>query len=163
MNISIIIFVFIFFLTGLNLNAGEIITWTDKDGNLNISNLPPPHGVHINESIRYREKADNHGTKRKYTEKQNLQHRLKYQKNEDAEKAAKEAKKAELEAIEARNKANKYINRHAPRKKRKREGFRYRRKKAVEAAQKAEAYEKQAEKKASEAKIIEKEIQYQTP
>ncbi len=157
-----ITFILFFLLAGLNLNAGEIITWTDKDGTLNLSNLPPPHGVHVREVIQYKEITDNQKAQRQDRKKTNLQRRLKNRKSKNAEKAANEAKKAELRAIKARDKASEYIDKNAPRKKSKRKGFRYRREKAIEAVRKAEAYEKQAKKKAEETEIIE-EIKNQKP
>lgn len=156
--------ILILLLIGLNLSAGNIIMWTDEDGNFNITNLSPPEGVKIQNVIQYKEKTDEEIREYKRLQEQKRQDRLKQQKiqeakkaKNEAEKAKKEAEEAESRAEEAVRKANEYLNKHYPRKKKKRNAYIFRTKKLVQEAEKAKARAVQALKKANQAEKEAKE------
>ena len=149
---------FILFSIGSNLNAGEIVTWIDPDGNTNITNLPPPQGAKIHNVIQYKEKTDEEISENERLKMQKRSILLKQQNIQEASKAKKKAKKyrkesekAEVRAQEAAQKVIEYINKHSPRKKNKRRAYKYRSKKLVEAAEKAKAQAIQALIKANQA------------
>jgi hypothetical protein len=156
--------ILIFLLIGLNLGAGEIITWTDENGNVNITNLPPPAGIKIQNVIPYKKRPDEEIRKYEHLQEQKRQDRLKQEKiqeakkaENDAEKARNEAKEAESRAQEAVQKANEYLNKHNPRKKKKRNAYIFRTRKLVQEAQKAKAQAVQALNKADQAEKKSKE------
>jgi AAA15 family ATPase/GTPase len=169
--------ILILLLIGLNLGAGEIITWTDEDGNVNITNLPPPEGIKIQNVIPYKKKPDEEIREYEHLQEQKRQDRLKQQKiqeakkaENDAEKAKNEAEEAESRAQEAVQKANEYLNKHNPRKKKKRNAYIFRTKKLVQEAEKAKAQAVQAlnkanqtEKEAKEAAKIVQDFDSQHP
>lgn len=156
--------ILIVFLISSNLNAGEIVTWSDDDGNLNITNLPPPKGIKIQNTIQYKEKTDEEIREFKRRQEAKQQDRLKQQKIQEAQKAKKEAEKAKKEAEEekvcaeeAGQKANEYINKGFPRKKKKRNAYIFRTRKLAEEAEMAEVQAIEALKKANQAEKDAKE------
>jgi len=162
---------------GLNLSAGEIIMWTDQDGNLNITNLSPPKGVKIENVIPYKEETEKEIKEYERIQDQQHRHRLKQQKIQEAQHAQIEAEKAKKEAEEAMSrveeavrKANEYKNKHYPRKKKKREAYIFRTRKLAQEVEKAKEQAeqslkktKQAEKEAAEAAKIVQELDGQYP
>ena len=50
-------FMFIFF-SNAHLEAEQIYTWTDKDGNLHITEYPPPEGAKLKEVTSYSKKPE---------------------------------------------------------------------------------------------------------
>ena len=52
--ISIFTIVNVFFYASV-LNAGELYYWTDKNGEIHISDRPPPEGTEHKESIKYKD------------------------------------------------------------------------------------------------------------
>lgn len=157
--------ILILLLIGSNSNAGEIVTWTDEYGNLNITNQSPPEGVMVQNVIQYKEKTDEEIREYKRLQEKKRQDRLKQAKIQEAQKAKKEAGKAKKEAEEAEARAeeatrnaNEYINKYSSRKKKKRKAYRSRARKLVEEAEKAKALAIQAVNKANQAEKDAKEV-----
>jgi len=169
--------ILILLLIGLNLDAGEIITWTGEDGDLNITNLSPPSGVKIQNVIQYKEETGDWLKEYKRLQQKKRQDRLKHQKIQDAKKAKNEVEKAKKDAEDAIaraecavQRANEYTNKLAPRNRRKRDAYRSRTRMFVKEAEKAQAQAgqalkkaKQDEKKAREATKIVQEFDSQNP
>ena len=114
-----IIAIFVIILLVSNLNAAKVYTWTDKKGNLHISEEPPPGNAKVKDVIDYKPKADKEaeasGTppeeghdgpliKRRQQEARSAR--------EQAKEAAREAQAAQTKANQAVKKANEYINTH---------------------------------------------------
>ena len=51
------IIVFFFATTG-PLSADKVYTWTDKDGNLHITDQPPPEGANVRNVIKYKPQSE---------------------------------------------------------------------------------------------------------
>jgi hypothetical protein len=55
-----IIIIFFFATTG-PLSADKVYTWTDQDGNLHITDQPPPEGANVRNVIKYKTDRSNGG------------------------------------------------------------------------------------------------------
>jgi hypothetical protein len=107
-------------LTGLNLNAQRIYTWTDENGVVNLSDQPPPEPDRVEdiEVMKYNEKTPQ---EIEAIQKQKEELRRKFYKERQIEKSRQaeiQAKKAEERAREAVQQAeeefeynNEYIRR----------------------------------------------------
>jgi hypothetical protein len=100
---------FIFILVGnAQLAAEQIYTWTDKDGNMHITEYPPPEGAKLKEVTSYSKKAEvqtpDIGEPQKGSA-DDLKQNKKSKETEDAQRkadaAAKKTHKANVKASEA--------------------------------------------------------------
>ena len=87
--------------------AGQVYTWTDENGNLHVTDTPPPPASKIKDTLEYQEK-----TAAEIQELENRQQTREKQKHEEsirqqAEKAAKAAAIADEEAQHAAQMAEK--------------------------------------------------------
>jgi len=98
-NIAICMLLFGFLNSGLT--AGQVYTWTDENGNLHVTDTPPPPKSKIKDTLEYQEKTA--------AEIQELERRQEARKKEryeesirqQAEKATKQAAKADEDAQQA--------------------------------------------------------------
>lgn len=117
LRLGLIIFFFLA-VTG-PLSADEVYTWTDKDGDLHITDEPPPQDATVRNVIKYKPQPEKEiqeiqrqqqmrenavDRKRKLEEAQNL--------DLEAQKAAEEAKTARDKADAAVKDAKEYIDTH---------------------------------------------------
>ncbi|MBW2486437.1 MAG: DUF4124 domain-containing protein [Deltaproteobacteria bacterium] len=94
------------FLSGIfysNLFAGQVYTWTDENGNLHVTDTPPPSKSKIKDTLEYQEKTaaeiqalqDRKGLRNREREQEADRNRV-----EEAKKRAREADQAAQEAAE---------------------------------------------------------------
>jgi hypothetical protein len=154
-----------------SLIAGEVYTWTDEDGNLHVTDTPPPPKSKIKNTLEYEEKTA--------AEIQELQNRKEKRAEEweqgkragSVEEAKRKARKADERAKEAVKQAEKITNdaqiyiRRLSSTKDKRKQFR---KKIQKEAQRAQAAQDRARKAiedaavaAEEARLAEEELKAQ--
>ena len=89
--------IFFFVTTGL-LSADKVYTWTDKDGNVHITNQPPPEGDNVRNVIKYKPQSDK--------EVQEIQRQQQMRENaEDRKRKLEETQNAELKAQKAAEEA----------------------------------------------------------
>ncbi|MBW2436200.1 MAG: DUF4124 domain-containing protein [Deltaproteobacteria bacterium] len=80
-----------------NLFGGQVYTWTDENGNLHVTDTPPPARAKVKDTLEYEEK-----TAAEIQELQNRQQRRDQQRQEEAEiNRVEAAKKRAREADEA--------------------------------------------------------------
>ena len=87
------------------LIAGQVYTWTDEDGNLHVTDTPPPPKSKVKDTLEYQEKtaADIQELERREGIRQDQERKESIRRQ--AEAAAKRAAKADQEAQEASQKA----------------------------------------------------------
>jgi len=91
------IIVFFFATTG-PLSADKVYTWTDKDGNLHITDQPPPEGDKVRNVIKYKPQSEK--------EVQQIQRQQQMRENaEDRKRKLEETQNAELKAQKAAEEA----------------------------------------------------------
>jgi len=145
------------FAASAALQAAEVYTWTDADGNLHITQDPPPKKAKLKETMTYqpqsltksleierRQKAADEAA----AEKQKSDELLKVR--AEAEQARKEAEIAVAKADEAARMAKEYIETHN-RNQYMRRAYQYQMEKAAEDAKVAQERAEAAEKRAIEA------------
>jgi hypothetical protein len=95
-----------FFATTGPLSADKVYTWTDKDGNLHITDQPPPEGANVRNVIKYKPQSEKEvlENQRQQQMRENVVDRK--QKSEEAQNAEQKAQKAAEEAKIARDKAD---------------------------------------------------------
>jgi hypothetical protein len=95
-----------FFATTGPLSADKVYTWTDKDGNLHITDQPPPEGANVRNVTTYKPQSEKEvlENQRQQQMRENAVDRK--QKLEEAQKAELKAQKAAEEAKIARDKAD---------------------------------------------------------
>jgi hypothetical protein len=100
----IIGFLLVAFLNS-GLIAGQVYTWTDENGNLHVTDTPPPPKSKVKDTLEYQEKtaAEIQELKRRQSIRQDQKHEESVRQQADA--AAKKAVKADQEAQEAGQKA----------------------------------------------------------
>ena len=177
MKISVIIIcVFLVGIFNSNLFAGQVYIWTDENGNLHVTDTPPPPKSKIKDTLEYQKKTA--------AEIQALQDRkeqlnrkrgeeAKINRVEEAKKRAREADKAAQEAAEQANKITQEVEVYVRRlgsTKEKRKQFRKRIQREIQRAEAAQQRARQsvedARQAAEEARQIEEEFnnqQAQTP
>jgi hypothetical protein len=92
-------------ISASNLPAAEIYTWTDKDGNLHITESPPPKGAKLKEVTPYSSKTETQDSDNPSPQDSEITDRESQEAAEAQRKADAAAKKAREEAQEAREKA----------------------------------------------------------
>ncbi len=145
------------FATFTELRAAEVYTWTDENGNLHITQDPPPKKAKLKDTMTYqpqsavkdleierRQKAADEAA----TEKQKSDELLKAK--AEAEQARNEAEIAAAKAEEAARMAKEYIETHN-RNQYMRRVYQYQMEKAAEDAKAAQERAKAAEQRAIEA------------
>ena len=112
------IIVFFFATTG-PLSADKVYTWTDKDGNLHITDQPPPEGAKVDNVIKYKPQSEKEvlEIQRQQQMRENaVDRKQKLEEAQNAElkaqKAAEEAKIARAKADAAVKDAKEYIDTH---------------------------------------------------
>jgi wobble nucleotide-excising tRNase len=172
MKISVIIIcVFLVGIFNSNLFAGQVYTWTDENGNLHVTDTPPPPKSKIKDTLEYQKKTA--------AEIQALQDRkeqlnrkrgeeAKINRVEEAKKRAREADKAAQEAAEQANKITQEVEVYVRRlgsTKEKRKQFRKRIQREIQRAEAAQQRARQsvedARQAAEEARQIEEEFNNQ--
>ena len=172
MKISVIIIcVFLVGIFNSNLFAGQVYTWTDENGNLHVTDTPPPPKSKIKDTLEYQKKTA--------AEIQALQDRkeqlnrkrgeeAKINRVEEAKKRAREADKAAQEAAEQANKITQEVEVYVRRlgsTKEKRKQFRKRIQREIQRAEAAQKRARQsvedARQAAEEARQIEEEFNNQ--
>ena len=100
------IIIIFFFATSGPLSADKVYTWTDKDGNLHITDQPPPEGASVRNVIKYKPQSEKEVLEndRQQQIRENAVDRK--QKLEEAQNAELEARKAAEEARITRGKAD---------------------------------------------------------
>jgi len=165
----IFILVFLFATTG-SLNADKVYTWTDKDGNLHITDQPPPEGANVRNVIKYKPRPEKEVQEIQRQQQIWINAAERKRKLEEAQKAKLEAQKAAEEAKIARGKANaavkdakEYIDTH-DRNQYMRRAHKYEMKKkaseANAAVDQANAAAEKARKAAEKAKRADKELSF---
>ena len=120
--LSLGIIIIFFFATTGPVSADKVYTWTDKDGNVHITNQPPPEGANVRDVIKYKPQSEKEvqEIQRQQQMRENAEDRKrKKRKLEDAQNAERKAQKAAEEAKITRGKAdaavkdaNQYIDTH---------------------------------------------------
>jgi len=87
------------------LIAGEVYTWTDENGNLHVTDTPPPPKSKVKDTLEYQETtaAEIQQRKQRQSTRQDQKDRESVRRQADA--AAKRAEKSDQEAQEAGQKA----------------------------------------------------------
>jgi len=113
-----IIIIFFFATTG-PLSADKVYTWTDKDGNVHITDQPPPEGANVSNVTTYKPQSEKEVLKNKRQQQmrenaEDRKRKLEEAQNAElkAQKAAEEAKITRGEAGAAVKDANDYIDTH---------------------------------------------------
>jgi len=148
--------ILLLFLSSPDLDAGKIYQWTDENGVLHLTNLPPPQDAAIQEIIQYQEKTAQEIQEYKLLQEQKRQKRLQQQQIQDAQKsefraqeAKKEAEEAKARAEETIQKTEEHLERYRSLKKSKKKKYRHKMRKAIKAAEEAEARANEAITKAN--------------
>ena len=158
MKISVIIIcVFLVGIFNSNLFAGQVYTWTDENGNLHVTDTPPPARAKVKDTLEYEEK-----TAAEIQELQNRQQRRDQQRQEEAEinrveaakKRAREADEAAQIAAEEADQITQEVEAYVRRlgsTKEKRKQFRKRIQREIGRAEAAQARARQAAEDAAQA------------
>ena len=168
---AIIICVLLAGIFNCNLFAGQVYTWTDENGNLHVTDTPPPPKSKIKDTLEYQEK-----TAAEIQELQNRKKRRDQKREQEAEinrveEAKKRAREADIAAQEAAEQADQitqevevYVRRLGSTKE-KRKQFRKRIQREIQRAEAAQARARQAvedaRQAAEEARQIEEELNNQ--
>ena len=88
------------------LPAEEIYTWTDKDGNLHITNSPPPKGATLNEVTTYSDRPGTQESGHQDTQKSQVTNAERFEKAKEDDAAQHKADIAVEKAQEAATKAS---------------------------------------------------------
>jgi hypothetical protein len=88
-------------ISASNLPAAEIYTWTDKDGNLHITESPPPEGAKLKEVTPYSSKTETQDSDYPSPQDSGITDRESQEAAEAQRKADAAAKKAEKANIKA--------------------------------------------------------------
>ena len=161
-----IVVILSFFMTA-ELTADKVYTWTDENGNLHITQDPPPKKARLKETMDYQPrpaKADLESQGRKET---GTDAKLRRQKSDEARQARAEAEKARREAEiargiadEATRMAKEYSESNDPNKVMQ-QTYEYQMEEAIEDAEAAEERARIAEEKAinaeKEANLVEEQ------
>ena len=91
------------------LPAAEIYTWTDKDGNLHITEHPPPKGAKLKEVTTYSDKPDTQKFDNQQSQNNRATDREEQNKSKEADEAQRQADIAVEKAQEAGEKASNAI------------------------------------------------------
>ena len=117
--LSLGIIVIFFLATTAPVSADKVYTWTDKDGNVHITNEPPPEGANVRDVIKYKPQSEEEVMKnqRQQQMRENAvdrKRKLEEAQNSElkAKKSAEEAKKARGKADAAVKDAKEYIDTH---------------------------------------------------
>jgi prolyl oligopeptidase PreP (S9A serine peptidase family) len=142
------------------LNAGQVYTWTDEDGNLHVTDTPPPPKSKVKDTLEYREKTaaeiqalkqdQRIGQDQKREEAVHRQADLTAKRAAEADQAAQEAS---LKAAEAYENAMQTYNRYGKTKD-KRKKFKKRLRRAFDAAEAAQARASEAAENARQAREV---------
>jgi len=100
-----LIIIFFFATTG-PLSADKVYTWTDKDGNLHITDQPPPKSAKVRNVIKYKPKSEKEILENQRQQRMWINAAERKRKLEDAQNAELEAQKAAEEAKIKRSKAD---------------------------------------------------------
>jgi hypothetical protein len=113
-----IIIIFFFATTG-PLSADKVYTWTDKDGNVHITDQPPPKSAKISNVTTYKpqsQKEVRENQRQQQMRENAVDRKRKLEEAQDAgqkaQKAAEEAKRTRGKADAAVKDANQYIDTH---------------------------------------------------
>ena len=150
--------ILILFLARPDLNAETIYKWTDANGVVHISNLPPPKEVKIQEVMRFKKETAKEIREYQHLQEKKSQERFKQQKIKDAQESKIRAQKAKLKAEEAKVhaeqailKAQESVEKYNVRKKKIRKKHRKKVSKLIEEAKEAEAQASKLIEEAQEA------------
>jgi hypothetical protein len=113
------IIVIFFLATTAPLSADKVYTWTDKDGNVHITDQPPPQGANVRDVTTYKPQSEKEVLKNQRQQKMrenavDRKRKLGEAQNAElkAQKAAEEAKITRGKADAAGKDANQYIDTH---------------------------------------------------
>jgi hypothetical protein len=169
-SLSLGIIIIFFFATTGPVSADKVYTWTDKDGNVHITNQPPPQGAKVRDVIKYKPQSEEEVMKnqRQQQMRENaVDRKRKLEETQNAElkaqKAAEEAKIARDKADAAVKDAKEYIDTH-DRNQYMRRAYKYEMKKkaseAEAAVDQAKAAAEKARKSEEKAKRAEEELNH---
>lgn len=99
-NLAALAITFAFVLT-LGAQAGQVYTWTDEQGNLHITDSPPPKNAKIKDVVTYQQKAVDEERTEKQLQKEEQPQDLKVKQNQLIEEAKRKARQADTRAKEA--------------------------------------------------------------
>jgi FtsZ-interacting cell division protein ZipA len=148
------ILIILSFVMTAELTADKVYTWTDENGNLHITQVPPPKKAKLKDTMDYQPKPEKEDLETERRLETGDEATLKKQKSDevrkaraDAEKAKKQAEIARGKAEEATRMAKEYIETH-DRNQYERRAYEYQMEKAVEDAKAAEKQARIAQEKA---------------
>jgi hypothetical protein len=111
--------IILFLATTVPLSADKVYTWTDKDGNVHITDQSPPEGASVRDVIKYKPPSEGEVLKNQRQQQMRENAVDRKRKLEEAQNAERKAQKAAEEANITRGKAdaavkdaNKYIDTH---------------------------------------------------
>ena len=93
-------------ISAFNLSAAEIYTWTDKNGNLHITEHPPPKGAKLKEVTTYSDEPDPQISDNPKSQMNGAADREDQKKSKEADEAQRQADIAAEKAQEAGTKAS---------------------------------------------------------
>ena len=134
------------------LPAAEIYTWTDKDGNLHITEYPPPKGAKLKEVTTYSDKPDPQKSDNLKSQNNGSADREDQKKSKEADEAQRQADIAAEKAQEAGTQASDAILKaHETKDKRASQGRQDRHRVSKDDVKKAEGEAIRAQQKSKEA------------
>ncbi len=83
------------------LNAGEIYTWTDKEGNLHVTDTPPPAKSKLKDTLEYQERTPAEIQELKNLKKKRTEDRGQEEKLNRVDQAQRRARQADARAQQA--------------------------------------------------------------
>ena len=89
------------FVPTLRAETGQVYTWTDENGNLHITNSPPPKNAQISDVMSYQQRSESSGPTQKQLQKEEELEDLKEKQNQQIEEAKRKAREADKRAKEA--------------------------------------------------------------
>jgi len=156
------------FMAFAELQSAEVYTWTDENGNLHITQEPPPKKAKLKETMTYQPQPaikDSETERRQKAVDEAAAEKLKstelQKARAEAEQARKEAEIAEAQAEEAARMAKEYIETHN-RNQYMRRAYQYQMEKAAADAEAAQERARLAEQRAIEAEKKARLAQEQT-
>jgi len=152
--VCLVIVAILVFMHPAGLSADKIYTWTDANGNLHITDEPPPENARVQDVINYKPQPQNEVIEDQRRQEIQTETAERKQKVQEAKKAELEAQKAAEDARLAREKAdaaakdaNEYIQTH-DRNQYMRRAFKYEMKQKAREAETALKQARAAEEKA---------------
>jgi hypothetical protein len=97
-RIFVALAVILLFLLAFSVQAGNVYTWTDEQGNLHITNTPPPKDAKVKDVLPYQQKTDDDIRSEKQIEQKEKTEDIKADQEQQLEAAKRKLRQADERA-----------------------------------------------------------------